>query len=205
MLNVLIPAPLANIGHIPDAMQSVVENTDFPLRFVVIVDGGIRKDLVRLESFLAEFGSQWRLLHNDPDVGLNRTIQDGIDVCAQRMVLFMAPQVRLFDKNWFGKVKQIFDRDPACAVVDTSKDSKSATLHPMRREVSAPRDPGCSFAVLSSAFATAHPPMGDADPVQHWSRAAMKHGCSSWAAPGVRYTEVECHPHELWRAPLASR
>jgi hypothetical protein len=205
LLDILIPTPAANQALVPDAVEQLVRCTDVPFRLIVIVDGGVRPDLQQLEDFLAAYDKPWKLLHNPTAVYLNQTLREGIDECVAKQTVVMGPQVRLDDVKWFGKVQQIFHRDPTCCVVDLWPNTKSTTLYPLKRAHNNPAAEGCRFIVVSTQFAKSKPPYGRVDPVTHWSRAAIASGGSSWAAPGVRYMVVDHKDHETWREPLASQ
>lgn len=205
MLDVLMPLCAANQGLVPDCILSISKNTEFSFRLIIIVDGGTRNDLHDLESFLGSYEGNWKLLHNQEPVYLNQTIREGLEECTAKLTAVIAPQVRIEDPRWWTKVQQIFHRDPAAFIVDTTPNTKSTTLHPVKRSHTHPASAGCRFAVVKTEFAKSKLPYGDVDPVAAWSRAANALGGSTWAAPGVRYFLTECQEHELWRAPLASK
>jgi hypothetical protein len=204
MLDVLVPIPLANAALAVDAIKSIRENTDLAFRLVVILDGGIRSDYAQLESFMAGYEGQWKMLHNKHPVHLNQTLREGLEECDAKITAIIAPQVRLQDPQWFGKAQVIFHRDPVVGIVDTEPNTKSATLHPVRRANTNPAAPGCPFAIVQTAFARKTQPFGDVDAVSFWSRYVMANGGSSWAAPGIRYFLTEHKEHERWRAPSGS-
>jgi hypothetical protein len=198
-IDILIPVPVANRDLAIEAIESVAGNTDIPSRYVVILDGGVRGDYAELEAFLAGFGQPWKLLHNTQPVYLNQTLREGLEECTAKMTAIVAPQVRLTDPKWFGKAQMIFQRDPVVGIVDTSPNTSSSTLHPVRRAHNNPASPGCGFAIVQTAFARKTPVYGLADPVHQWSRTVMSQGGSAWAAPGIRYHIVEHQEHALWR------
>lgn len=203
MIDIIVPLPLSNAALAPDALESIAANTDIQHRLVVMLDGGIRSDYAMVERFLAGCDRPWKLMHNHPSVGLNQTLREALLEVTTPQVAIIGPEVRLLDPGWFGKVQQIFHRDPVVGVVDTTPNTKSATLYPIKRAHNRPADAGCRFAVLQTAFAKKTSPYGDVDPVQFWSRSVMGQGGSSWAAPGVRYIEVEHQEHELHRPHVA--
>lgn len=204
MLDILLPLPAANQALVPECIQCISRCTDVPFRLVVIADGGTRMDLLQLEGFLSNYQAQWKLLHNEKPVYLNQTLREGLEDCNSRITAIIAPQVRLDDVKWFGKMQQIFHRDSSAFVVDTTPNTKSATLYPMKRSHMHPTGDGCRFAVVQTAFVKNKNPYGRVDPISFWSRAAIAGGGSSWTAPGVRYHLVDCVEHETWREPLAS-
>jgi hypothetical protein len=189
LLDIIVPVPISNVELAPDALTAIEKNTDVPFRVLVMVDGGVRKDFEALEGFLAGFNSSWRLLHNNPSVG-------------PKLTAIIGPEVRLLDPQWFGKVQVVFHRDPICGVADTWPNTKSATLHPVRRAHNNPTSEGCRFAVVQTAFAKKTHPFGLVDPVNFWSRFCMSNGGSGWAVPSVRYALVDHYPHELGKPAL---
>jgi hypothetical protein len=205
LLDIIVPIPICNVELAPDALTAIAQHTDVPFRVIVMVDGGVRKDFEQLEAFLAGFESSWKLMHNSPEVGLNQTLREALEECTQKLTAVIAPEVRLLDSQWFGKVQVVFHRDPICGIADTWPNTKSATLHPVRRAHNNPTSDGCRFAVLQTAFAKKTPPYGAVDPMTFWSRYCMAHGGSSWAVPSVRYTEAEHSLHELGRVTVGKR
>jgi hypothetical protein len=204
LLDILVPVPICNVELAPDAIRAITRNTDVPCRVIVMIDGGVRKDFKELEEFLSESEQPWKLMHNHPAVGLNQTLREGLEECQTKLTAIMGPEVRLLDPQWFGKVQQVFHRDPICGIVDTWPNTKSSTLHPVRRAHNNPTSEGCRFAVVQTAFARKTPPYGSSDPMTFWSRSCMANGGSAWAASGVRYTEAEHSLHELC-APVAGK
>lgn len=204
LLDILLPAPIRNAILVPDALLSIVDNTNIPFRVVVVIDGGVRKDFESLETFLANFDHPWKLMHNNPAVGLNQTLREGLAECHEKITAIICPQVRLMDPGWFGKVQVIFQREPITGIVDTAPNTSSATLYPIRRAQNRPPLPGCRFMVVQTSFAQKTQPFGHVDPAEFWSRSASQQGGASWYTPGVKYAEVDCEQHELWRAPLGA-
>jgi hypothetical protein len=205
LLDIVVPCPISNVGLVPDCLTAIAKHTDIPFRVIVMVDGGLRKDFEELELHLASFEHPWKLLHNSPEVGLNQTLREGLEECIQKLTAVIAPEVRLMDSQWFGKMQVVFQRDPICGIADTWPNTKSATLHPIRRAQNNPTSEGCRFAMLQTAFAKKTPPYGSVDPMTFWSRSCMANGGSGWAVSGVRYTETEHSPHELGKVLVAKR
>lgn len=199
MLDIIVPIPIANVELAPDAIDAIAKHTDIPFRIIAMVDGGIRKDFERLETYLAAFGHTWKLLHNNPEVGLNQTLRESLEESTTKLTAIIAPEIRMMDPQWFGKMQVVFHRDPICGIADTWPNTKSATLHPVRRAHNNPTSEGCRFALVQTAFARKTPPYGDVDPVTFWSRFCMSNGGSCWAVPSVRYAELDHVKHETGR------
>lgn len=205
MLDIIVPVPISNVDLAPDAIAAIARHTDVPFRIIVMVDGGVRKDFEQLEHFMAGFEHSWKLMHNRPEVGLNQTLREGLEECVQKLTAIICPEVRLADPQWFSKVQVVFHRDPICGIVDTWPNTKSATLHPVKRAHNQPTSEGCRFVVVQTIFAKKTPPFGAVDPMTFWSRSCMANGGSAWAASSVRYTEVEHSPHTLGKVTVSKR
>ncbi|MCP4899959.1 MAG: hypothetical protein GY906_23570 [bacterium] len=205
MLDILIPAPVANLSLLNEAVDRLEQFTDTPFSLTVIVDGGTRDMLTSAERRLEAFGGEWKLLHNSQPVYLNQSIREALEDCRHPLTALVAPEIRIDDDRWFGKMQQIFHRDPICGIVDTEPNTASSTLPPVRRQKHLPAKIGCRFALLQTKFARSVLPFGGIDPVNFWSKEAMSGGGTSWAMPGVRYFEVEHEEHEVWRAPLGEQ
>lgn len=205
MLDIVMPIPIRNVSLAPDAIEAIVKNTDRPIRLIVMIDGGVRQDFQSLERFLVSADFPWHLLHNNPAVGLNQTIREGLAECREKITAIIGPEVRLMDPQWFSKIEQIFHREPITGIVDTAPNTKSATLYPIRRAHNRPPLPGCRFMVVQTEFARKTMPFGDVDPAEFWSKMASSQGGASWYAAGVRYVEVVHEDHELRSASLGAR
>jgi hypothetical protein len=197
LLDIVMPVPIRNVLLVPDAIDAIEKNTDHPFQLIVMIDGGVRADFQPLETALAAYGKPWKLLHNNPAVGLNQSIREGLEECREKITAIIGPEVRLMDPSWFGKIKQVFDREPITGVIDTAPNTKSSTLYPVKRAQNRPPLPGCRFMVVQTNFAKKTPPYGEVDPAEFWSRMASSQGGAAWHAGGVRYTEVEHEDHEL--------
>lgn len=204
MLEVVIPIPVANSSLLPDCLASIEQHTNFPYSIIAIVDGGLREDFQDAERALIEQPQNWRLLHNRDPVYLNRSIVEAVDCVSDPMIALVAPQVRVADDDWFGKMKMVMDRDPRCVMVDTAPGARSSTMTPTRRLYGKPSLGGCRFALLRSSFAKSVPVVGNVDPVQYWHTQAHGMGNTVWHHASVRYQQVDHKEHRLWRAPSAA-
>ncbi len=204
MLDVLLPVPSKNLDLAPNAITSLIQHTDIPFRLLVIVDGGIAEDLAELRDHLGTIEQPWRLLHESPAVGLNAILREGLADCRERLTAIMSPETRLWDPQWFGKVKQVFDRDPICGIVDFEPDTKSTTQAPIRRPHNKHPNPGCRFMVVQTAYAQKTLPYGINDPAVFWAQTVHAQGGSAWHIPAVRYTEVVHTDHMFMETPLGA-
>jgi hypothetical protein len=200
-----MPVPIRNVALAPEAITELAKHTDHPFQLVVMIDGGVRSDFADLEAFLAGFDHPWRLMHNNPAVGLNQSIREGLEACREKITAILGPEVRLMDPQWVTKILQIFHREPITGIVDTAPNTRSATLYPMKRAHNRHPLPGCRFVIVQTMFAKKTPPFGDVDPAEFWSRMASNQGGAAWHAAGVRYTEVAHEDHELQVKPLGTR
>ena len=202
MLDILIPTLVSNSHLVPECLDRLHKTTDIPFTVTVIVDGGTRQDLAGLEKYLAECPMDWKLLHNERHVGLNKSLVEGLAECRQRLSVFLGPEVRIEDPKWVLKMKQVFDRDPICGIVDTEPNTKMSLAAPVKRRLHHPPPAGCRFAMLQTPFAQKTSPFGNEDPCSYWSAQAMAGGGTSWASPGVRYHLVECKPWKEFSAKV---
>jgi hypothetical protein len=205
LLDIVLPIPLRNAALAPDAITAIASNTDHPFNLILMIDGGVVGDYAELQRFLVGFDHPWKLLHNNPAVGLNQSIREGLENCREKITAIIGPEVRLMDPSWFTKIKQIFDREPITGVIDTAPNTRSATLYPVKRAQNRHPLPGCRFMIVQTAFAKKTPPYGDVDPAVFWSRMASSQGGASWHAGAVRYAEVEHEDHELQTRQLGVR
>lgn len=204
MLDVIIPVPFSNADLLSECLDRLEQHTDVPFSLTVIVDGGSRDSIEAVERRVNGMADpNWTLLHNSQPVYLNQSIREAFENCSHPLIAMIGPEVWIDDALWFGKMQQIFHRDPTCGVVDTEPNTASSTMAPIRRQRHCLAQRGCRFVLLQGAFARKVLPFGDVDPVLFWSTEAMSGGGTSWSMPGVRYFEAEHKEHELWRAPLA--
>lgn len=199
-----MPVPFRNLDLAPDAILALVKNTDVPFRLLVIVDGGAQADLEPLTNCLHGLGPAWRLLQEVPPAGLNGILREGLKDCREKLTAIVGPETRLLDPQWFGKVKQVFDRDPVTGIADFAPDTLSATSYPIKRANNKHPFPGCRFMVVQTAYAQKTQPYGDVDPAVFWSTMVHAQGGSSWHIPGIRYSEVQHEEHELTIRQLGS-
>lgn len=205
MLDIIFPTPIENIDLCSESLDRIVRFTDVPFRLIAIVDGGTRSDLAPLEAHLKGCDFEWTLLHNKRHEYLNSCIRDASEQTRHKLVALIAPQVQIDDGKWFGKMQQVFLKDPICGIVDTIPNTLSSTAPPIRRQMHKGPEDGCRFVLLSQHFLCRVPPMGKADPVAMWANSAMRGGGTAWLSSGVRYQAVEHTEHEVWREPSAKR
>lgn len=205
LLDLVVPIPLSNAALAVNGIESIAKNTDVPCNFVIMLDGGVRADYEDLETYLAGFDRPWKLMHNNPAVGLSQTIREGLAECNEKITAIIGPQVRIEDPQWFVKIKQIFDRDPITGCIDTWPNALSRTAYPIKRAHNRHPLPGCRFLIVQTAFAKKTFLANGVDPAEFWSTKLSGQGGSSWHAPSIRYTEVEHEDHELLAVPLGTR
>ena len=204
MLDVLVPVPQQNLQLVPDCLDLLRACTDIPFRVLISVDGAVEEDLRSLQAYLQGFEPAWRLTNEPVAKGLNPILMEGLLDCAEKLTAIIGPETRLSDKQWFGKVRQIFDRDPITGIVDFSPNTKSTTHYPIKRAHNRAPLEGCRFAVVQTNYARKMQPYGAVDPIVFWSKAVHAQGGSAWHLPAVSYTEIEHHDHELWRPKVAT-
>lgn len=190
MLDIVIPVHYRFANLVPDAIEKISSNTKCPFNLVVMLDGGLIGDYVELQEFMASIDHPWRLLHNNPSVGANQSIREGLEACNEKITAIIHPEVRIMDGSWFEKIQQIFHRDPITGIIDTAPNTKSATLYPVKRAHNRPPLPGCKFMIVQTSFAKKTALPDSDDPAVFWSRMASSNGGSAWHAGAVRYTEV---------------
>jgi len=210
MLDVVCPISIPNADLFPELLEEIERYADVPTRIIAIIDGGVRSDFAVVESALKGSGIEWMLIHEEKPVYLNACLRLAIEHVRAPFVAFMQPFVRLADSRWFGKMQQIFHKDPVCGVVDTWPNTQSSASYPVKRSVHRPPEEGCPLAMLSGRFFKTTPaPIGVDDPVRHWFRKAHATGGSAWHAGGVSYNLIEHERHHTWRvsseAPKSSR
>ncbi len=201
MLDIIFPTPIENIELCSESLDRILQFTDVPFRVVAIVDGGTRSDLAPLEAYLNGVDYEWELLHNSKPEYLNSCLKSAAERTRHKLVALVAPEVLIDDGKWFGKMQQVFLKDPICGIVDTLPNTLSATVHPIRRSIHKGPEAGCRFAMMSQHFICKVPPIGKVDPVQMWAGSAMRGGGTAWLATGVRYQKVEAKEHKAWREP----
>jgi hypothetical protein len=204
LLDVLVPVPHQNLQLVPDCLDALRTCTDVPFRVLVMVDGAAEEDLRSLQDYLNAFEPAWRLTNERIAVGLNAILNEGLSDCVQKLTAIIGPETRLLDRQWFGKVKQIFDRDPIAGIVDFYPDTRSTTHYPVKRAHNRHPLMGCRFAVVQTNYARKMQLYGLVDPMVYWSKMVHSQGGSAWHVAAVSYTEVEHHDHELWRPKVAA-
>lgn len=203
MIDILIPSPTKNIGLISTCIAHLLPTIDLPFKLIVVVDGGVRSDVVDLERLLFNAEHDWGLVQTPSVVGLNRCISAGLEKSANKWIAYVAPWVRMNDPKWLMKMRLVLDRDSAGCMIDTAPDTKSSTAQPVVRKQNRFPLPGCGLAMLKGKFARAHQPTGDVDPVACWAKEAQDRGGRTWHSSGVNYSIVEHEEHIIWRAPSA--
>jgi hypothetical protein len=205
MLDVIFPIQAENLGLAKESLESIEEKTDVPVRFIVVVDGGTADDHAPLKACLNGMTSEFVMLHNEQHEYLNACIRDAIPSVRNQFVALITPDVRIEDNQWFGKMQQVFAKDPHAFIVDGLPNTPSSTQPPLRRDTHRAAQ-GTRFALLlSRELLHMGAPVKDAEPVTFWSQRAMASGGSSWHAPGVRFVVTESNEHHTGREKSAER
>lgn len=201
MLEVLVPTPISNVDLLPGCLESIEKHTGIPYRVTILIDGGLREDFTNVESFLAECDFDWRLLHNQPPIYLNRSIIELADGADFEFSAIVRPEVRVLDPEWVAKWRKVFSLDHRAVMVDALPGSQGSCLPPTRRARTSTPPVDCKLAVFRTKFLALNPPADGSDPVIYLHEMAHLHGGNSWHHPGIRIAVVEHKEHRLWPAP----
>lgn len=201
MLDIVMPIPIRNVALAPEAIQAIKDHSKREIRIILMVDGGVRGDF---DPILLGIEGCW-IFHNNPSVGLNQSIREGMEECKSKFSVIIGPEVRIMDPEWIEKIEKIFHREPITGIIDTAPNTKSSTLYPVKRAHNRHPLPGCRFMAVQTAFAKKTPPYGDVDPAEFWSRMASSQGGAAWHLGGIRYIEVDHADHELTARALGTR
>ena len=97
MIDLLVPVPARSSSVAIACIEKIVENTNFPFRMIVVVDGGRRQDFAALESHLNSSEFDWTILHNEQPIYLNRSIKRAIDIAQHPLFALVMPHVRVVE------------------------------------------------------------------------------------------------------------
>lgn len=205
MLECLIPCPIENIHLVQPAIEALKRCTDVPFRPIVVIDGGTRSDYERE----VEVGAT-KFIHNPKRVYLNQCILQGIAELEEQFVALVPPETVIDDPKWFGKMQQVFLKDPHAFVCYGIPDTQAATAPPVRIPQAAKFDIKHRFALLlTRELKLLGTSTGKEEPVEFWVKSTFRRGGTVWCSPGVRYTITEHKEHDTWReksaAPGASK
>lgn len=199
MLDFIITTPAANIALVPDCLRSIEVFTEAPMTIKVVVDGGGQAQVDTIRATLSAMPKhiEWRLAHEPKPVGQLSLLNRALKTPKHPMSVVMPSHVRLDDKKWVGKVRQLFDRDPGLALVDMSPNSHASTAAPIRRKRrDLPIDQ--TFFVAKTRFVTAHElAMREDSAFKQWFEHAFATGHSCWYHPGVRFHVTDHEDHKL--------
>jgi len=195
--DLLIPAQASDIELISECVERIARDTDVPIRIVAILDGTTPDEAASVSDSFSAGDVPWQVLFNQHPVGLNQSIREALQDIHTALFTLISPAVRIDDRQWFGKMQQIFLKDPVCGIVDTLPDTMSTTMHPVRRQHNKPAQAGCRFAMVQTKFAKLVQPLGNVDPVEHWSRLALSGGGTAWHMQAVNYSMIATKEHQL--------
>ena len=199
MLDFIITTPAKNIRLVPDCLRAIEASTDVPMTIKVMVDGGKNEAVDEVRATLSGLPThvEWRLAHEEKPVGQLALINRALRTPKNALTVLMPSFVRLEDKKWVSKIKQVFDRDPGAAIVDMHPNTIASSSAPIRRTRKLPpfyRD----FAVIKTRFLAGRElVLSEAAAVSQWFEAAFATGHSAWHHPAVRYHVVDHEDHKL--------
>lgn len=200
MLDIAMIMPVENVNLAPECIDLLIKQTDVPMRIVAIVDGGFRKDLIDLERMMKGLDIPWQLLHNSKYLYYNHCIKEILPRLKSKFVAFIPPEIRMDDRQWFGKMQQVFVKDPHAYLSVGAQGTKSATLPPLRLPRTIWHDFSSRVALLRLQELVAMGiPEGGEEPLPWWVSKAQKMGGTAWICPGARFMELEHAEHDTWR------
>jgi hypothetical protein len=203
MLDIIITTPAANLLLVPDCIRSIEEHTDAPMTIKVMVDGGTERavDPIRATMSAVPKHIEWRIIHERTPVGQLALLNRAIKTPKHPMSVVVPAQVRLDDKKWVSKVRQLFDRDPGLALVDMAPNAQSSAAAPVRRTRKLPPLDGTFFVVKTRFAATKELMLREESAMKQWFEHAFATGHSCWYHPGVRFHVADHEEHK----PCASQ
>lgn len=170
-----------------------------PMTVKVMVDGGATPMIDEIRAALSGLPNhiEWRLGHEKVPVGRLALVNRALRTPKNTFTALLSSEVRLEDKKWIGKIRQVFDRDPGAAMVDMHPNTIATTAAPVKRSRRLPID-DCKLVVVKTRFVTAKElVLDDRSPPKQWLEEALKTGHSVWHHPGVKFTVTEHEDHQL--------
>lgn len=169
-----------------------------PMTIKVVIDGGKDQQVDEVRATLGGLPKhiEWRIAHEKTPVGQLALINRALRTPKNALTVLMPAQIRLDDKKWVSKVKQVFDRDPGCAIVDGHCNTIATTSAPVKRTRRLPPTEEL-FAVVKTRFVTTKElALIDQTAVRQWFDMAFSTGHSAWHHPAIRFivTDSEDHP-----------
>lgn len=191
MYDVLLPVHSRESSSARDALHSLIEHSDVPLRIVAVFCGPERSDFAEIESAVKGCGCEHVILSTGKTCNMIEGVRAGMEHLQSELALIATANVRMTDPLWFGKMQQVFLKDPLCGVVDTEPHTQSSSLQPVRRSLGREPSDGCPLMMVRKRFITAAG-MPLSLSLARWLHTRAFHlGSNSWAMPGVSYYITE--------------
>ena len=131
MLDIVYVTPIENIGLVPFAIDELKRCTDVPFRVIAVIDGGTRADYADFESYLLGM-EHTQIIHSPKRVYLNQCVLLGIGALQREFAALVTPETLIDDPKWFGKMQQVFLKDPHAFVCYGMPNTKDANAPPSR-------------------------------------------------------------------------
>ena len=195
----VMPVSPSNADAASFAISKLREHTDVPFRMIVVLDGGLRTDYRMLEVVLAEGERKsWTLLHEEKRVGFTACVATGLQCTETKTALVTSSTIAVDDPRWFGKMQQIFHKDPRALVVAARPLTNNRGFHP-RRET--PDFNSRFFLVKTAGDGIV---IGKKEPMEMVLESAIRHGGTTWHHYGVGLIEVQGEEHPAWHESSAA-
>lgn len=202
MLDVLMPTPVRNVDLVPGALDALCDFTDVPFRVVLAVDGGSEQDIAPIKPRVMGL-PQWQIMQ-DHYRGFNATLEAARAEMRNEFVAIVPPEVRVADREWFGKMQMIYYKDGHAMIVDAIPDTLSTCGVPGKRDQHN-LGKGIKLALMRRKVLLGMPPIpiNESDAIYWIERTALTLGGSVWHSASVLFhlKEHACHASSTAAAP----
>jgi len=102
-----------------DWMKQINPDRDPPCRIVVAINGGIRDDMVEIESFLKGIDLGWHIIQSTEVQSEARLIERAIQECNQTFIVLCPGTTLVRESTWMDKMNLVYSKDRNCCMVGT--------------------------------------------------------------------------------------
>jgi hypothetical protein len=184
------------IGTLPALVESIqwlkMINPDRepPCKLIVIVNGGVRDDMVEIDSFLKSLDFDWFVAQNDVVETEARCLELAVNEIKHEFVALCPATTLIRETKWMEKMQVVYNKDRNCCMVGTDNEIRDNNFPPYKLPVRQHPTGGLVLMRKNILPSLDYDGMDPEQPLQlAVSKSIEKIRGNRWVAPSVRFSD----------------
>lgn len=186
------------VGTLPSLVDSlhwlkqINPDREPPCRIIVVMNGGIRDDMVEIESYLKGLDFQWNFFQSTEVESKATLLQWAFQECRHQFIALCPGTTLVREDKWVEKMQVVYNKDRNCCMVGTTAKGPDNNFPPYKLQRTDHPDGGLVLIRKNIVDSLNFEEMDPDIPVQEEiSRQIQLIRGNRWVSPSVRFSDQQ--------------